>query len=76
MSTSLGAIWLFKPNNANTDFSLVGKHYAHDNSIDLLDGCDNLLVSCSDEKTYVWKMKMADIEIIREIVIPGYYIKL
>lgn len=69
VGTNLGTVWMFKSND-NSDFSVIGRFYAHDEAITYLDGCGSYMVTSSKKTTYIWSFQN-DVQIIHNINVPG-----
>lgn len=70
VGTYVGTIWMFKCDDSNTNFTLLDRFFAHDESIVCLGGFGSYLVSTSEEMTYVWSAHN-DMRISFSVTIPG-----
>lgn len=72
IGTHLGTIWMLKSNETNSNFTIMGRFYAHDEAITLMDGFEEYMVTSSDQMTYMWMFKGGAFEIVRKLDVHGY----
>ncbi|GJQ75849.1 hypothetical protein Trydic_g17917 [Trypoxylus dichotomus] len=75
IGTHLGTVWMFRGNEGNTNFTVTGRFYAHDEAITLMDGFEEYMVTSSDVMTYMWLFKSGSFEIVRKLDVRGLFSK-